>query len=90
MITAGSRCCARSLRSIIVSMLLVSLLQACGRKSESVVLAGATMGTTWSVVLATPPGPITLDVLQKSIEAELVRINQLMSTYQPDSELSKI
>ncbi|MEE9334202.1 MAG: FAD:protein FMN transferase [Granulosicoccaceae bacterium] len=46
------------------------------------------MGTTWSVVLAAPPGPITLDSLHNAIEGELVRINQLMSTYQADSELS--
>ena len=77
------------LRSIVFALLLVSLLQGCGKKSEQVVLTGATMGTTWSVVLAKPAGPVTLDALHKAIEGELVRINQLMSTYQADSELSK-
>ena len=79
------------MRSIAIAILLASLLllQACGQKDESVVLAGSTMGTTWSVVLPQPPGPITLDALVKAIEAELVRINQLMSTYQADSDLSK-
>ncbi len=77
------------MRSIIVALLLVSQLLGCGGKSEQAVLSGTTMGTTWSVVLATPPGPITLDALQKAIEGELLRINQLMSTYQADSELSQ-
>ncbi len=89
MITAGSRPCARSLRSYVVGVLLLTFLLGCDHKSEQTVLSGATMGTTWSVVLASPPGPITLDALQKAIEAELVRINQLMSTYHPDSDLSK-
>ena len=86
MTTVGSKV----LRSICFGILLVSLLlQGCDRKPEPVVLSGATMGTTWSVVLPSPPGPITLDALHKAIEGELLRINQLMSTYQPDSELSQ-
>ena len=54
------------------------------------VLQGSTMGTSFSVVLAGDPPPAAdLRELQAAIDAELIEVNAQMSTYLPDSELSR-
>jgi thiamine biosynthesis lipoprotein len=51
--------------------------------------AGETMGTTWAVRLAPPPGLARADV-QAAIEEELARIILLFSHWEPRSELSRL
>jgi thiamine biosynthesis lipoprotein len=51
-------------------------------------LHGRTMGTSWSVLTTLPPEQST-DVLQRGIQAELDRVDGQMSTYKPDSDLSR-
>jgi thiamine biosynthesis lipoprotein len=51
-------------------------------------LHGRTMGTTWSVLAQLSPKHAG-DVLQRGIQAELDRVDGQMSTYQPDSDLSR-
>ncbi|EAQ97893.1 Membrane-associated lipoprotein involved in thiamine biosynthesis [Congregibacter litoralis KT71] len=69
------------------------LLSACDSGPQRVVLNGATMGTTWSVIYASPEkagatvSPVELRAL---IEGELEAINQALSTYIPDSEISRL
>lgn len=68
------------------------LLSGCGAGTETpdpnapTRLTGRTMGTTWLVLLA--PGTPAGD-LQTAIEAELKVVNDQMSNWQPDSELSR-
>lgn len=50
-------------------------------------LAGATMGTTWSVQFNAPASIDVLDV-QAMVQSALDRVVQQMSTWQPDSVLS--
>ena len=50
-------------------------------------LQGETMGTTWSVVTT---GTDSDRELVNAITTELVRINDVMSTWQSDSELSLV
>ena len=50
-------------------------------------LAGTTMGTTYHVSLAQPLSPREALSLRAGIEAVLARVDALMSTYRPDSEL---
>lgn len=55
-----------------------------------VALSGPTMGTTWSVSLAgraRPPGDVA--TTRAAIEERLETVNRLMSTWDPDSELSR-
>jgi len=47
------------------------------------------MGTTYHISLANPALKLDLGHLQNIVDDELVMINQLMSTYIPDSELSR-
>jgi len=52
-------------------------------------LSGPTMGTQWFISLgAGNTNTLSLDSLQKAVEAELLAINELMSTWDPSSELS--
>ncbi len=57
--------------------------------AETLRLRGETMGTTWQVSVAAAPSPAA-DPLKPRIEALLERINNLMSTYRPQSELSRL
>jgi len=47
------------------------------------------MGTTWSVKLSQYPGELVAKKLNTDIEQLLEQINDQMSTYRPDSELSR-
>lgn len=72
---------------------LLCLLAACsdGRRPEvpQLALDGRTMGTSWSVRIAEPPEGLDALALQSALEERLVAVNALMSTYDPDSQLSR-
>lgn len=78
------RLTCRQLKSACLVVLMVCL-SACSK--EVPVLTGATMGTTYSVIV---PDLKTSDqeTLQKKIEASLAELNSAMSTWQPDSAIS--
>jgi len=68
-------------------VLVMSLVAACGGKKE-IVLAGRTMGTTYHVKAVV--GRFYDEAgLRVKIEKRLAEINHSMSTYQPDSEISR-
>jgi len=54
-----------------------------------VTIAGATMGTTYHVKLMDPQGQKSTNDWQQKFDTQLEQINQLMSTYRPDSEISR-
>jgi thiamine biosynthesis lipoprotein len=56
--------------------------------SEEVLLTGKTMGTTYSIKFVTDK-PVKQTQLQAGIDASLAKVNQQMSTYIKDSELSR-
>ncbi|MGJ8680401.1 FAD:protein FMN transferase [Paraglaciecola sp.] len=64
------------------------VLFACSKQASEVHLTGPTMGTVYNVKYA-PSAAVTAKELKLQLDAELVAINQLMSTYIPDSELSR-
>ncbi len=68
---------------------LLLLLSACQRQVETLHLNGATMGTTWSVALHSLPDSVDPVELKLQLQAQLDQINRLMSTYDPDSEISR-
>ena len=71
--------------------LLVALLLGC--QQEKIVgvthLSGETMGTTWSVAMLPEPGGTKTEALQLQLQKRLDKINSLMSTYDPMSEISR-
>ncbi|PLW86790.1 hypothetical protein C0029_10445 [Halioglobus japonicus] len=66
------------------------LLVGCADQAQSFKLTGATMGTTWHVT-ATPGDDANVDTaqLQRDIEVVLESVNDSMSTYRAESEISR-
>ena len=59
------------------------------KKPEQVALTGKTMGTYYSIKYIEETGLPSSEQVQQQIDSRLVQINNEMSTYQPDSELSR-
>jgi thiamine biosynthesis lipoprotein len=84
------------LRATRLGPLLLVGLAACARPEvparQLVEFSGPTMGTTWTVKVVTGPEPLSSDLsrrLDRAVRDDLARINQLMSTWDPASELSR-
>ncbi|MDF2176799.1 FAD:protein FMN transferase [Aliiglaciecola sp. CAU 1673] len=75
------------LRIFSVPLLLLWLL-ACSQPPAEVLLSGKTMGTTYNIKFV---NDLALDeqALQMEIDQALVLVNKQMSTYDPESELSR-
>ncbi|WP_439101674.1 FAD:protein FMN transferase [Congregibacter sp.] len=79
------------LRLLAAVLATALLLSSCDRGGQRVVLNGATMGTTWSVIFQLPEKSgrqPSGEELRSLIDAELQAINQALSTYIPDAEIS--
>jgi len=83
------------MRRLILILSLICIISACQKPSEAVInIHGVTMGTTYSVKMLTPKNSqkngLDKDNIHADIENILNDINQTMSTYIADSELSLI
>lgn len=67
-----------------------ALLAACSGPPPPLMLSGETMGTTYTIKVLPLPGKEDGDALRAAIDALLEAINAEMSTYRPDSALSRI
>lgn len=79
-------------REWLFCLLLVVLLGGCGRgddRGEAVRLSGATMATTWNVTYLEPAKAPPPEAVHSGIQAALDAVNESMSTYRPDSEISR-
>jgi thiamine biosynthesis lipoprotein len=74
--------------SLIICCLFVFF--GCSRKGgvEPLRFSGATMGTTWSVVLVSPEEGLHTD-LSLLLQQRLEHLNALLSAYDPDSDVSR-
>ena len=70
-----------------IAMLQLSVLVGCGPKEGYSGFRGETMGTQYAITFKEHPG---CEVKKIEIDSLLRTINDKMSTYQPDSELSLI
>ena len=60
----------------------------CGQEPPPLVLIeGRTMGTTYSIKVA---DAVDQQILAENVEARLIEVNDLMSTYIPSSEISRL
>lgn len=78
--------------SVFTKLLLISLLigtGGCSRSPAELNLAGPTMGTTYTVKIARPPAHLQAHEVRAVIDRELARIDESMSGYRPDSEISR-
>jgi FAD:protein FMN transferase len=66
------------------------ILSACGKKPETIRWAGQTMGTSYHItVMAESMTDSRLESLQAKVDSALIEINRQMSTYDPNSEISR-
>lgn len=78
------------LRGGIFVFIFGMLLVACDRGPDEVLqFTGPTMGTIYTVKALPVPEGITVAELQSGVDGVLARVNGQMSTYDPDSELSR-
>ncbi|MGX9461168.1 FAD:protein FMN transferase [Shewanella sp. A14] len=68
---------------------LIILLSACSSPEPIVSLSGSTMGTTYHIKVVTNESMPEPQLLQAEIDMALEMVNDQMSTYRSDSELSK-
>lgn len=77
--------------TIALSLLVWALfISGCDSKPEFQKMGGRTMGTSWSLTYLPPRPDHNASTLRAAIEAELVDINQSMSTYIADSEINRV
>ncbi len=73
-----------------ILLLLTLGLASCAPAPRTETLTGHTMGTTYSIRIAHAHlHPRELQTLHDSIDAALAEVNRQMSTYQPESEISR-
>jgi thiamine biosynthesis lipoprotein len=79
--------------SVIAKLLALScctlFTAACGRAPQELVLSGPTMGTTYTVKIATPPASVDAARVRVAIDEVLARIDRSMSGYRSDSEIAR-
>lgn len=77
---------------LILLVLLASCISACFPSNDSakkeILLQGHTMGTTYNIKVVATIEQVEALRLQQKIDAVLKQVNQAMSTYIPDSEIS--
>lgn len=65
------------------------LISACSQQDKVIALSGNTMGTTYHIKIMPGKKAIDAKALQVRIDKALEEVNDQMSTYRPDSELSR-
>ncbi|MCJ7556509.1 MAG: FAD:protein FMN transferase [Gammaproteobacteria bacterium] len=64
-------------------------LASCSQAPEDWTIQGQAMGTSYTVRIPHPPAQMQRDELAALLAAEIERVEALMSTYRPESELSR-
>ncbi|ALM89118.1 MULTISPECIES: FAD:protein FMN transferase [Alteromonas] len=76
--------------ALAVIAMSILFIASCSEKPLSVEhLQGQTMGTTYNIKYVLGEGETAVEGLQEEIDAKLVNINKMMSTYDTTSELSR-
>lgn len=77
------------LLALVAIVLATILYKAVSFSPELVSFSGPTMGTTYTVKYTTTADAPTREELKSEVDAVLLHVNKLMSTYDPTSELSE-
>ncbi len=73
----------------VLCLMAVALLSACAGDDAYHTLSGPTMGTSWHVTYRSTSG-MDEAAVRSAIEEHLEAVNAAMSTYRPDSEISRL
>lgn len=69
--------------------IIIFLLSACSKTPEIIKLSGSTQGTTWHISFWSKKEQNN-QTLQTELDAELERIDRILSNYRPDSIISQV
>jgi len=85
-------CCGRYLGYCFIALIfIVGVAAGCGTSSREVEsFQGSTMGTTYRIKYVQEKSSKGIDVIKKAVDTELEKINSMMSTWDPESNLSLI
>lgn len=72
----------------IFTVLIVTFLVGCQQTNKPLFFEGATMGTTYHITLVKVPQDLKENDIKQELDRLLAEVNQQMSTYKKDSELS--
>jgi thiamine biosynthesis lipoprotein len=77
--------------SLLRNCLLVcfALMSACARAPQELVLSGPTMGTTYIVKIVGTPSTVDAAAVRAALDSVLESVDREMSTYRPDSAISR-
>ncbi len=84
-----TRCFQHSSFVFLILNLLLALSACTQTTDDAIHLNGKTMGTSYHITIAQPSAQINQRSLQTQIDAILQRVNQQMSTYIADSQISQ-
>lgn len=76
------------IKQLLLAALCIGVIFACSQPKNEIHLTGPTMGTSYNIKFVASDF-VSANELKKQVDAELLHINQLMSTYIKDSELSR-
>ena len=76
-----------ALNYVVLSVLIFTVV-GCSKHVDTVSLQGSTMGTTYHIKYIPNDKTPDIDALHAEVELTLEQVNDQMSTYRPDSELS--
>ena len=80
---------SHSLEWLFCILCVAIVLGGCERPSGAQQLSGMTMGTTWHVTYVSGGGGMDSAAIRTLIQSELDAVNESMSTYREDSEISR-
>lgn len=82
-------CIARRLLWAAPVVTTLALLAACAPAPAQIVLSGPTMGTTWNLRVAPGAQDIDAGAVRQIVDSALAEVDAAMSTYRPDSAVSR-
>lgn len=78
-----------SLPGLLWTSVVVVALASCAQEPREIVLSGPTMGTTWNLKVVPEPTCAGPDAVQRLVAGALEEVDSVMSTYRPDSAVSR-
>lgn len=72
-----------------VLVAVLSLSGCFGKSAKSFEISGETMGTSYQITVVAPPKDVDQSDISTKVTLELERLNDILSTYDPESQLSK-
>ena len=86
----GSKALLLRLSVFVLLISIICIATGCGSGQQNkLTVTGEALGTFYTIALAAPPANVNAEVVKRIVDSVLEQIDQQMSTYREDSELSR-